>query len=358
MNVHPERIMMRPYRLLPCVLLAFSHAACGGVSVQQRMADDLPALRAAGFRVAVMPFRSSAPAEGFLESSLAPVGQLLSLEVGGEGLPARQGVAALMRRDIITWLSLGSFEVVEPWVSDTQLAHRGLDPARLGDRRHAAEVARILGVDGLVYGDVSRWNRSYYVLQSTAEVALQLELVEGTSGRSLFWTERSESLGSGLTGGPTGFVSAATEPLAGLRASQLQELTRSVVRHAAIDLNGGEVGVAAGGELAPRLSFVALARPHEGAFAAGERVEVIAVGTPDCDVRFDLGRLRTGVPMRQVARHPDPRGERATYIGSYVVQPADAAAGLPLHCGIRRQRQGRAVQSRYRWDGTVTLGAR
>jgi hypothetical protein len=330
--------------------------ACTGVAVEQRQAPELAQLRSSGFRIAVVPLRVSAPADGFLSSSLAPVGQLFALEGGGPGLPDRAQVGAVLRSALFAWLAQGEFEVVEPWVSDTQLAHAGLSAVAMGDPANVGQVCRVLSVDGVLYGDVTAWNRSYYLVQSTAEVGLRLELRAGTDGRTLFFSDRRESVGSGLTGGPTGFVSAATEPLAGLRSSHLQELLRSVARSSVADLNGGALD-GTPGPMAPRLSVVGLARPHAGGFVPGERIEVIAVGTPDCDVRFDLGRLRTGVPMQLVARHPDPRGERATYQGHYVVQSGEQAEGLPVFCTIARTSRQHAQASRYRWSGTVDLGA-
>lgn len=337
--------------------------ACSGASVRVRVADELPALRENGYRVAVMPFAVSAPDEGLLESSLAPVGQLFALELGGDGLPARAAIGTVLRSGVVTWLSQGPFEVVETWTSDTALAHDGLDVAAMNDRGRAPEVARRLGVDGVLYGDVLSWNRSYYVLQSVAEVGLRMELVDGSSGRSLFLTERTESVGAGLSGGPTGILSAATEPIAGLRASTLQELTRAVARNAVLDLRGAEPTEAAAAGAAPppppmpvpRLSFLALARPRPGPFRAGDRIEVVALASPDCEVRFDLGRWRLDIPMVAAARHADVRGERVTYTGHYVVQPGDRAEGLPLTCTIRRHGAGRVSATHYRWDGTVDV---
>jgi hypothetical protein len=331
-------------------------AACTGVSASHREDPAFAALRGQGYRIAIMPFEVSAPAEGFVEGALAPIGAAIALD--GSGATPREEVGARMRADVAAWLAQGELEVVDPWQSDTVLNHAGMPEEARRDPANAAAIARMLAVDGVLFGDVSRWNRSYWVLQSTAEVALRVRLIDGGSGRELFAGERHETVGSGLTGGPTGYVSAATEPLAGLRGAHLRELVRSVARGAAADLNGGRPAAEAGPG-APQLAFVAPTELAAGApFRAGDRVEVTAVGTPDCDVRFDLGRLRTGVPMRQVARHDDPRGARATYVGHYVVQPGDVAGGLPLQCTIRRSAGQRTAGTRYRWEGMVALAGR
>lgn len=326
---------------------------CTGVSVEQRAAPELAGLRRDGYRIAVLPFAVTAPGDGFVTSSLAPVGDVLALE-GTADEPAEARVGSLLEGDIVAWLQQSDFDVADPWHVRTVLAHAGITPAQARERDRATAIARLLDVDGVLYGDLQRWNRSYYVLQSVVDVALELELIDGPSKKQLYRSSRSEQIGSGLTGGPTGYTSAATEPLIGLRGSTLQELTRSVARHAIADLNGGDLAGEAGPS-SPRLAWVALARRREGPFLAGERVEVLAVGSPDCDVRFDLGRLRVEVPMQETGRDGEGATERATYGGHYVVDEIDASEGLPLTCTIRRGMARRTITTRYRWDGTVAL---
>jgi hypothetical protein len=327
--------------------------ACTSVDVQQHSEPQLATLRSMGYRVAVMPITVSAPDDGFFSDALAPLGEALSLESSRE-LPMREQIARLVHEDVVAWLQQTEFEVVDPWHVATEASHAGFDAERRRDPANAAAIARAVGADGIVYGDLRRWNRGYYVLQSVVDVALRLELVDVATGVTLFHTDRSEQIGSGLTGGPTGYVSAATEPIAGLRGSNLRTLTRSVSRHAVADMNGGELGNQPS-PMSPRLSVVALAKEHEGPFRAGERVEVIAVGSPDCEVRFDLGRLRTAVPMLQTERHDEGARARATYVGHYVVAPADDADDLPVGCTIQRGMARRSVAIRYRWDGTIAL---
>jgi hypothetical protein len=332
-------------------------AACSTSQVETRRAPELASLRAMGYRVAVLPFAVTAPDDDFLASSLAPVGEVLDLEIGSRGLPERDSIGALFRRQVIGWLGSSSFEVVEPWSTDTALTHRGLDATALRDRGRAAEIATALGVDGVLYGEVTRWNRSYYVVEAGADVGLRLELIDGHGGQSLFFTERHESAGAGLSGGPTGFVSAASAPVAGLSSAHLRSLTRTACRLAALDLAGDVVGDEPQPASAPRLSWVSVALPHDGPLLAGDRIDLLALGTEGCEVRCDLGALRTGLLLPATATQQDSRGDRTTYAGHYIVQAGDAARALPVFTTIGRAQQNRASRSRYRWAGTVDLGA-
>lgn len=339
------------------LLIAWLPCACATTTATSRTDPALPMLRAQGYRIAVPPFAVSAHDEDFLPDTLAPVGDLLALEFGAPALPGRDRLGSLLRQQVIGWLGQSDFEVIEPWATDTALAHRGLHGPALQDRAHAPMIAALLQVDGVLYGDVTRWHRSYYVVEARAEVGLRLELVDGATGRSLFATERIESQTSGLRGGPTGITSAATEPVAGLRGSHLRELSRRAARSAALDLAGGTVGELPEPRTAPRLSFVAVALPHEGPLADGDRIDVLALGTPGCEARFDLGALRRGVPLVEIGTTDDPRGARSLYQGHYVVQAMDRAAFLPVSVTIRGNGQNRASATRHRWQGSVSLGA-
>jgi len=59
-------------------------AACTGVAATNHAEPELEGLRSAGYRIAVMPFTVTAPADGFLGATLGPVGELLSLETSEE----------------------------------------------------------------------------------------------------------------------------------------------------------------------------------------------------------------------------------------------------------------------------------
>lgn len=342
-------------------LLLIFGASCSGQSVNVRKADDLAMILERGFRVAVLPFRVSAPREGELTGVLAGLGTLLALEGVNDEAPAFERAATIMRRGFAANLYGGPLHVHDIWLTDTQLGQMGLVEAAK-DTSRAAEIANRLDVDGVIYGDVYAWNRSYYVLQSTQEVGLRVTLM-GRDGRELFFSERLGAEGSGITGGPTGYISVATEPLAGLKGVTLGRLAREVARYAAADLSGtervGELDASHAMGEAPSFSFFSFATSRSGPLRAGDRVSVLAVGTAGARAWFDLGRYRRGLPLLPTAAVSSPRGERQTYVGHYVVQEGEHAGALPVELTILRRMNGRTLMSRRRVaHGTVTIDAR
>lgn len=333
------------------LLLVLAFASCTGTSVTTRSSERLASLRGTGYRVAVVPFANEAPDEGFLAVALSPVGDALSFD-GRDVEAGREAIAARVRADVIAWLRQSPFEVVDPWDTDTRIAHLGWTAAQVADPARAERLAAALQVDGLVYGAVTRWNRSYYVLQSAAEVGVRVQLCD-RDGSELFATERTETIGSGLTGGPTGYGSALSAPVQGLGDGKLHDLVRMVARHAASDLGGLAPGDAPS-PLLPQISVLALASRGDTKFTPGDRIDVVLVGTPDCEVAFDLGRLRQRIPMRQVAVVADARGARATYEGHYVVQDGDPSLRVPLFASIASP-GARGSSSRCRWEGAIEI---
>ncbi|MBL8897672.1 MAG: hypothetical protein JNM84_08590 [Planctomycetes bacterium] len=324
-------------------------SACTSMSGRARHADEFPQRRAEGLRVAALPFAVSAADEDPISSTLAPLGSLLALEGIGDGAPEAQAAGAVMQRALLALLAGSPIAIEEQWVTRTELAHAGLDRAAMEDRSRTAEVAKRLGVDALLYGEVYEWDRSYYGVQSTQSVGLRVWLLDGESGAELAFAERWRQEGAGISGGPTGYVSAATSPIQGLAASTLSQLAIQVAYDIAEDLLGGASSQPfdfenARGEV-PRLSFVSADPPQLDALQAGASLRVIAVGTSGSQASFDLGAYRTRIPMLEIETRDDPRGRRSTYIGSYVLQPGEALASLPIRVHLEKpQPDGRLLR--------------
>jgi hypothetical protein len=348
-NALAPHVRRRPRAALLAVLLL---AGCTGISASNTAAPELPSLRAAGYRIAVLPFTVTAPEDGFLGDSLAPVGELLALEARRE-LPMRDRLGALVHDDAVAWLRHSDFQVLEPWHVLTHArphrpaAERTLDAAQL--RPSPARSAPTACCTAKCAAGTatttccSRWSRSRCTSNcSTRRPAARCSRAIGRDDR-LGPDRRPDRLRVG--GDRTDRRPARLD---------LRSLTRSVTRHAVTDLNGGELG-AEPGATSPRLALVALAKDHDGPFRVGERVDVIAVGSPDCQVCFDLGALRTVVPMRETQPRRRTAGARATYLGHYIVQASDRAEELPVTCTIQRGKARRTVAVRYRWAGSVAL---
>lgn len=321
-------------------LLLWALPACTSMDGRVRRASEFPSLRQGGLRVAALPFAVSAAEDDAVSGSLAPLAGLLALEGLGADAPQAMAAGGVMQRALLALLAGSPLNMEEQWVTRTELAHAGFSMSALQDRQRAREFAELLHVDALLYGEVYEWDRSYYGLQSTQSVGLRVWLIDGATGEELAFAERWRREGAGLSGGPTGYFSVATAPIQGLASSTLSFLAIQVAYDIAEDLLGGappqSFDFANARGTSPRLSVVAADPLGDPGLAAGERLQVVAVGTAGSRVSFDLGGYRTRVPMLEVDSAADPRGGRSTYVGHYVVQAGEELAASPIRVHIER----------------------
>lgn len=296
--------------LLGLILLG----GCSGHQLVLQESEELGELRGTGYRIAVLPFALETEGEGWVASTLTPVGNVLAFEGFTDGAPTAAESATFLRRAFVASLCGRAFEVLDLATTDARLTSSGLAIEAILDRERAGDVAHRLGVDGLVYGRVLAWDRSYYVLESTQSVALRVELVDAESRAVLLASERTARRNGGLTGGPTGQISVATEPIAALKSSTRLALARDVAREAAKDLVGraqppsGRLEI-----LSARIVSTGLAE-----LEVGDVLEVEAIATAGADLRFDVGQGVRGMPMLEV-EHP-VRGGRSRYVGRWLVE--------------------------------------
>ncbi len=60
------------------------------------------------------------------------------------------------------------------------------------------------------------------------------------------------------------------------------------------------------------------------------------MGSGNAEAAFDIGRYRTGIPMVAITSIPDPRGERVTYMGTYIVQEGESLGPTPVFVVLLR----------------------
>jgi hypothetical protein len=220
------------------------------------------------------------------------------------------------------------------------------DPATIGTTLHHANLAdcaadldprqlgSMLGVDAILYGSLTDWSGRYYLVESRTVVAATVCIRSCVDGSELFRAAISVSGGAGLSGGPTGYVSAVATPLAELGSGPYRRLAIEWSEELGQRLTGAFTGE---GNLVPPpyVANVACSPAPARGYQPGDVIEVLAIGSSGCRATFDLGTLHSGIPMFESARTsrtgvPDPRAPAAFYRGSYVVGAADRVQEAPV----------------------------
>ncbi len=261
-------------------------------------------------RIAVLPFVDRTGHETITSEPFTAVVDALPLV--GRGLS--RGPSTMLRNRFTVNPYRSNLDVVHPGIIDAILSHNKLDQHDKIDAIDPAELATLLGADLLVYGEVVEWDRFYYLVESRVTVALQVRIVDGRSGETVFEAQQEESHTSGLRGGPTGYLSAATAPLLGLSMSHFIDLCNALSRLVTNPLVIQE-SPKFKGEQPP---FIAAAT-HNGVgrtLRTGDVLKVYMVGSPAGRGFFRIGPAGPAVPMTEFGA--------GRYQGSHVVQQGDA----------------------------------
>jgi len=90
----------------------------------------------------------------------------------------------------------------------------------------------LLSCDAVLYGRVTKWDRSYCGIEAVASIGIDLKLVSAKTNHTLFEAQAEDSDSRGLTKGPTGLSSLFLEPIRGLDNTIVTDLAREVVTEA------------------------------------------------------------------------------------------------------------------------------
>ena len=166
-----------------CIALSFS--ACA-TDLQTRVAGHLTAL-SKNQTVAILPVETSDPGQ--------------------------KEMAQMFRQGLYANLKQSEFHLLERYVIDGLLKQNKLtDPSTLLDI-NPMKFGEILGVDAIVFSRINKVERSYFVLHSSIELSVSVQMVDTRSGEILWRAEQTEQDFSGIGKIPTGITTALLAPI-------------------------------------------------------------------------------------------------------------------------------------------------
>lgn len=261
-------------------------------------------------RVAVLPF-AEVNSKGEIVDNDA---NYLIDKVGIVSAQLDDTPSKLTRKFVRSELKKTAIDVIPPAFVDSKLVHNGyalpgssvkegaidkfpLDLKRVFSASTKDLCANLLSCDALLYGRITKWDRSYYGIQSSSTVGLELKLVS-RDGTVLFEAKAEDSDSRGISKGPTGFSDLVIEPIKGLDNQIIIDLSRSVVSKM----------------LSPLLMSTKPNRPDSpppAIYAAGhdasdgiinhnEHLTVIMYGSPAGKASFSILKSIENVPMSEI----------------------------------------------------------
>jgi hypothetical protein len=281
-------------------------------------------------RVAVLPFAFTDSKGTIVE----PDKNLLLDQVGLVSSKLKEAPNEYVRRLVQKRLGQSALDVVSPALVDAQISHHGFvtasqayDYPRIFELQPAEVCRKLLNCDAVLYGKVTRWDRSYYGIQSEAQVAIALKLVSARDGKVLWESVAEDSEGRGLTKVPTGFSDLVIEPIKGLSNDIITGLADKIVDKAVSPLY-----VKNRPEFLQNAAPAIFASAHDadaGDIRRDRPLTVVMLGSPGAAATFSIGDRVENVPMAEK--------DEGHYIGEFYGLPSDHFNDLPVFVHLTDQ---------------------
>ncbi len=249
----------------------------------------------------------------------------------------------VVRKMFYNFFSSLNYLDVEPGVVDEILRKKGLYEKLLaGEKVDERKLGQFLGVDALIFGEVTEFGKTYAVIYAEIEAGLKARMVRCKDGKALWELEHTSTIGQGdvpfsLTGLAATVVKSAINYNQAKKVSAASQLGMEMVETIP---NPERVT-----DPPPRIE----AMVHNAAqrlVRPGQSVKVVLIGDPGNEGSWEISP--------KAERFSLAEKEPGTYIGAYDVKPEDKVAYGRIS-GYLKSSKG--IESQ--WTdvlGTVSLG--
>jgi hypothetical protein len=248
-----------------------------------------------------------------------------------------------VRKLFYNFFSSLNYNDVELAVVDETLKKHGLYDriAARGDYS-LPRVCDLLGVDGIIRGEVTRFGKNYALLYTDTQAGLRASFVHCRQGQTLWELSDEEHLREGnLPTSLPGLALALVNTYLKHSATEAYAAASNLCMRMVGTIPNPSVLV----EPPPRIRLLV----HNGAgqqLLPGEVLRLVLLGEPGQSGEWDLGNIAKRIPLTEV--------EPGAYAGEYVVGTEDRASGIRIRARLKN-REG-AVNTWTDLLGEVSLG--
>jgi len=226
---------------------------------------------------------------------------------------SQQGAQAV-RRGFYNHFSSLPFKDMELARVDNLLEKAGLtDPAEI-NKKSPQELGKILGVDAVVYGEISNFDKLFAVMYSQVAVGAKIKMYDTKSGELLWTGEHTVRIHEGgLSTTPIGIVATIVATAMNVRDIQLLRACDDLFRDMVKTIPTPTLAEA----LRPPVIQLLVQDTKNQPKKAGDLIRVVIQGTPKMQAFFDIGDYKKHIDMEEQADTP------GVYVGTYKVIPGD-----------------------------------
>lgn len=178
-------INLKAVKVLLVLVLAVGFSACSN-TLQTRVSGNLGKL-----------------------SSLQTVA-ILPVEVQSD---EQMELATMFRQNLHANLRQSPFTILEHYIVDGQLKkHSLMDPSKYGEL-DPMKFGEALGVDAVLLSRINRIQKTYFLIHSSIEISVSVEMIDTRTGEILWVAEQTELDIQGIAKIPTGMAAAVIAPI-------------------------------------------------------------------------------------------------------------------------------------------------
>jgi len=235
------------------------------------------------------------------------------------------GLANQTRKAFYNHFSSKPYRDVELNIVDEKIVHLEKSTGKSILDLKPQEVCQSIGCDGLIYGKVTDYVKTYAVAYSQLGIEAEIWMVNAKTGKEVFRIRDSVRYHEGnIPLSPIGLIMTAVSTAMNIR--EIQQIR--MVSELAYKFNEkipSPSGMAV--EDRPVIKEV-LTNVKEGPFGKGKVIRVGLEGEKGAVAMFDIGNFKKAILMKET--------KPGIYLGEYLVLPGDNATDMPIIAYLKR----------------------
>jgi len=122
-------------------------------------------------------------------------------------------MADMFRQGLYANLKQSKFNLLEKYIVDGLLKQNNMNDPASFLTINPMQFGEILGVDAVVFSRINKVERTYFILHSSIELSISIQMVDTRTGEILWRAEQTEHDFSGIGKIPTGIFTALLAPI-------------------------------------------------------------------------------------------------------------------------------------------------
>ncbi|MEN6321447.1 MAG: GNA1162 family protein [Syntrophaceae bacterium] len=247
-----------------------------------------------------------------------------------------------VRKGFYNHFSSLPYKNIKLYSVDNMLRKAGLTDVEIINKTSPKELGRILGVDAVIYGNISDFDKLFAVVYSSVAVGAEIKMYDTKTGNFLWSGKHVARIQEGVIAtNPIGLIAGVVATAMNVRDIQLLRACDDLFRDMVKTIPVPTIAEALWPPSITLLTQDTKNLPQK----AGDEIKVVIQGAPKMQAYFDIGEFKKNIDMQEI----EPGG----YLGVYKVVPGDNIANAVI-TGYLRDETGNTAQ----WVdavGTVTI---